>query len=98
MNTITAKEVEEMLNSGKELNIIDVREAAEVQQGAIPGAVNIPLSLLEFRAHELDKGKEYIMVCRSGNRSGLATQFLSSQGYKATNMTGGMIAWEGPVE
>ncbi|TCT20016.1 rhodanese-related sulfurtransferase [Melghiribacillus thermohalophilus] len=98
MDTITAKEVEEMINSGKEVHIIDVREAAEVQQGAIPGAVNIPLSLLEFRAHELDKNKEYVMVCRSGNRSGLATQYLNAQGYHAVNMVGGMIDWEGPVE
>ena len=48
--------------------------------------------------HELDKSKEYIMVCRSGGRSGQATMFLESQGYNVINMNGGMLAWEGEVE
>ena len=37
-------------------------------------------------------------VCRSGGRSGRATQFLESQGYDVTNMTGGMLAWEGETQ
>ena len=48
--------------------------------------------------NELDKSKEYIMVCRSGGRSGRASQFLESYGYNVINMTGGMLAWEGKVE
>ncbi|MEH6996537.1 rhodanese-like domain-containing protein, partial [Neobacillus drentensis] len=55
MKQMTAKEVEELLNQGKNLNIIDVREVKEVAAGKIPGAVNISLGLLEFRMHELDK-------------------------------------------
>lgn len=98
MNTILAKQVEEQLKDGKALNLIDVREVDEVAAGKIPGAVNIPLGLLEFRMNELDKSKDYIMVCRSGARSGRATQFLESYGYKVTNMTGGMLSWEGSVE
>jgi rhodanese-related sulfurtransferase len=70
----------------------------EVEAGKIPGAVNIPLGLVEFRMHELDKSKEYIMVCRSGGRSGRATQFLESYGFNVINMAGGMLAWEGTVE
>lgn len=98
MKSITAKEVEELMNKGETLNIIDVREADEVAAGKIPGAVNIPLGLIEFRMNELDKSKNYIMVCRSGARSGRATQFLDAFGYNVTNMTGGMLAWEGTVQ
>lgn len=98
MKEMTAKEVELLVNEGKLLNIIDVREVDEVAEGKIPGAVNIPLGLVEFRMHELDKSKEYIMVCRSGGRSGRATEFLEDQGYKVTNMQGGMLSWEGKVE
>ena len=58
----------------------------------------MPLGLVEFRMHELDKSKEYIMVCHSGGRSGQATMFLESQGYNVINMNGGMLAWEGEVE
>ncbi|WP_113927820.1 rhodanese-like domain-containing protein [Bacillus sp. P14.5] len=98
MREITPKELESIVNEGKPANIIDVRETDEVADGKIPGAVNIPLGLVEFRMSELDKSQEYIMVCRSGGRSGRACQFLESQGYKVTNMNGGMLAWEGKTE
>ena len=98
MNAITAKKLEELMKAGKEVNLIDVREVDEVAAGKIPGAVNIPLGLLEFRMNELEKSKDYIIVCRSGARSGRATQFLESYGFKVTNMTGGMLSWEGSVE
>lgn len=98
MKTITAKEVETRLTSGESLNLIDVREVDEVAFGKIPGAVNIPLGLVEFRMNELDKSKEYILVCRSGNRSGHAAMFLEYHGYNVVNMVGGMLSWEGKVE
>ncbi|TQR14206.1 rhodanese-like domain-containing protein [Psychrobacillus soli] len=98
MKEMTAKEVESLINKGKLLNIIDVREVDEVAEGKIPGAINIPLGLVEFRMHELDKSKEYILVCRSGGRSGRATEFLEDQGHNVINMQGGMLSWEGKVE
>ena len=98
MKSISTDELNNLLAAGKQLNIIDVREPGEVVQGKIPTAINMPLGLVEFRMHELDKSKEYIMVCRSGGRSGQATMFLESQGYNVINMNGGMLAWEGEVE
>ncbi|OZS77908.1 rhodanese [Tetzosporium hominis] len=98
MKTITPQEVEQQLKEGKQLNLIDVREADEVASGHIDGITHIPLGVLEFRMNELDKNKEYIMVCRSGGRSGQATMFLDSQGYNVTNMSGGMLEWEGETK
>ncbi|WP_062354269.1 rhodanese-like domain-containing protein [Bacillus kwashiorkori] len=98
MKVISAKEVEMALNAGQQLNLVDVREVDEVEQEKIPGIVNIPLSELENRKAELDKTKAYILVCRSGNRSGIACQMLENEGYDVANMSGGMLDWEGPVE
>ncbi|WP_459500368.1 rhodanese-like domain-containing protein [Bacillus sp. C1] len=98
MKEITAKGLENKLMNDEELNIIDVREVEEVAEGKIPGALHIPLGLLEFRMHELDKSKEYIMVCRSGGRSSRAAQFLDGYGFQVINMTGGMLDWEGKTE
>lgn len=95
MKQLTAKEVENLLIQGEKLNIVDVREVEELVSGKIRGAINMPLGLLEFRMHELDKSKEYVLVCRSGGRSGRAHQFLESHGYNVINMTGGMLEWEG---
>lgn len=98
MKEISAKEVQQALADGQMLKIIDVREVDEVQAGHIPGMMNMPLGLLEFRMNELNKNEPYIIVCRSGARSGRATQFLESQGFDVTNMVGGMLAWEGEVQ
>ncbi|MGE7622734.1 rhodanese-like domain-containing protein [Viridibacillus sp. NPDC096237] len=98
MKSISVEEVQQLLESGKELKLIDVREVEEVATGIIPTAINIPLGLIEFRMNELDKSKEYIMVCRSGGRSGNATMFLENQGFNVANMDGGMLAWAGDVE
>ncbi len=98
MNEITPQEVQQLLDDKQPINLIDVREADEVVSGKIPGAVHIPLGLLEFKLQDLSKNTPYIMVCRSGGRSGRATQLLESHGYQATNMIGGMMSWVGTVE
>lgn len=98
MKTMTVNEVEQQLATGVKLNIIDVREVDEVKEGKIASAIHIPLGLIEFRMHELDKNQEYVMVCRSGNRSGLAARFLEGQGFSVINMLGGMMNWEGPLD
>ncbi|TMU87343.1 rhodanese-like domain-containing protein [Bacillus sp. BHET2] len=98
MKTILANKVNRRLVTGESLNIIDVREVAEVRNGKIPSSMNIPLGLLEFRMNELDKKKDYIIVCQSGGRSSQAVSFLEYQGFNVTNMDGGMNSWEGNVE
>ena len=98
MKTMTTTEVQQAIESGVALKLIDVREVEEVEAGHIPGIINIPLGVLELRMPELDKKEKYIVVCRSGNRSGMATQLLESHGYDVTNMVGGMLEWQGEVE
>lgn len=98
MKTLLPEAVQAKLEGGAAITIIDVREVDEVEAGHIPGSINIPLGLLEFRMNELDKNTPYIMVCRSGGRSGQATAFLHSHGFDVTNMDGGMLAWRGEVK
>ncbi|GER71271.1 rhodanese-like domain-containing protein [Weizmannia acidilactici] len=98
MKQISTQEVEEKRKKGEKLHIIDVRETDEVAEGKIPGAVNIPLGLLEFRLQDLDRSKNYIVVCHSGGRSYMACQFLESRGFDVTNLSGGMMSWTGEIE
>lgn len=92
-------DVEERLNRGEKLQIIDVREDAEVTQGKIPTAKHIRLSEIADRIKEIDPSREAIMVCRSGGRSTKACEYLMSQGYKnIKNLMGGMLAWTGETE
>ncbi|MFE0505108.1 rhodanese-like domain-containing protein [Peribacillus butanolivorans] len=98
MKEISPNEVNALLKGNSTINIIDVREVDEVKAGKIPNAMHIPLGLVEFRMQDLNKSKEYIMVCRSGGRSSMAAKLLEDHGYKVLNMTGGMLEWNGPIE
>jgi len=80
------------------LYLVDVREQDEWEAGHIAGAHHIPLGELGQRLGELPRGRELILVCRSGNRSGLACEYLESLGLNVANMTGGMLAWPGKVK
>lgn len=94
---ITPREVEERLELGTVPCVLDVREPAEYADGHIPGSRHIPLGSLPARCAELSKDQEIVVVCRSGGRSSAAAQQLLEAGFKAINMTGGMLAWRGPV-
>lgn len=98
LKEIAAKEVENFIQEGKTVHIIDVREVDEVNEGKIPSAIHIPLRSIESKMDTLDQSKEYIIVCRSGGRSSRAASFLESHGYHVTNMQGGMLAWTGEIE
>ncbi|MBI3130791.1 MAG: rhodanese-like domain-containing protein [Acidobacteria bacterium] len=67
------------------MQIIDVRTPSEFQGGHAPGSRNIPLDQLEARISELDRSRPVILCCATGSRSGMATRWLRSLGYDATN-------------
>lgn len=76
--------------------LIDVREPAELKSdGYIKGAVNIPLGSLTSQAARIPKDKGVIVYCRSGHRSGTATEQLKQLGYtNIKSMSGGITAWK----
>jgi phage shock protein E len=73
--------------------LLDVRTPGEYKQGHIQGAELIPLNELAARIAQLPKGREIVCVCESGSRSSVAARHLQSQGYKVSNMRGGMGRW-----
>lgn len=90
---ITASEAYELLTRGDAVEIIDVRQAEEYRQGHVEPSRLIPLGDLTRRVDELDRSKTLLMLCRSGNRSGLATQQLAARGFNVRNISGGILAW-----
>ncbi len=83
---------------------VDCREPKEFKSGHIPGAMNIPRGLLEFKIAKKisDKNKEIVIYCKKGGRGCLAAFNLVRMGYKnVKNLDGGWQAWEkagNPVE
>ena len=72
--------------------ILDVRNPAELEVESVAGAVNIPLPQLRARLGELPKDREINILCRSAQRAYYATKILLQNGYKARNISGGMLA------
>jgi NADPH-dependent 2,4-dienoyl-CoA reductase/sulfur reductase-like enzyme/peroxiredoxin family protein/rhodanese-related sulfurtransferase/TusA-related sulfurtransferase len=81
--------VTDVANPGPKQLILDVRTVPEVQQGTIPGSVNIPLDELRSRLGELPKDKEVLVFCQVGLRGYLACRILSQNGIACRNLSGG---------
>ena len=69
-----------------------MREPFELAVESVPGAVNIPLGQLRARLGELPRDREIHVVCRSGQRAYLATRILLQNGFKARDVSGGMLS------
>lgn len=100
LNELDASSFEQVLTEEKNYTLIDVREPFEVEQGLIPGAVNIPLGQLENRINEVSRDYPVFLYCQSGMRSQRAAKILIAKGYPPpiNNLKGGMMAWRGPVK
>jgi rhodanese-related sulfurtransferase len=72
--------------------LLDVREAMELAVENVPDAVNIPIGELRARLGELPRDREIHVICRSGQRAYLATRILLQNGFKARNISGGMLS------
>jgi rhodanese-related sulfurtransferase len=75
------------------IQLIDVRAEHEHAAGHIAETILIELSEISARAGGIDRERPVVFYCRSGARSGMATEAFASAGYDAHNMTGGMLAW-----
>lgn len=98
-NIVSNEELLKKLEANEDVLVLDVREPAEYAFGHIPHAISIPFGDLENRMEELDKSKPILVVCRTGNRSDMASQALASKGFtKVWNVVPGMSEWTGPTE
>lgn len=78
--------------------IIDVREYDEYAAGHLPGAINIPRGILEFKIGMVpecaDKSRPLLLYCRTSGRAALSAVQLKKIGYHdVVSMAGGFEAW-----
>lgn len=86
-----AAEAAELLGRGDAV-ALDVREPHEWEQGHVEGSLHIPMRELAARRSELPDGP-IVVVCRSGNRSGVVAHALRGAGHDAHNLDGGLKGW-----
>lgn len=96
---IEVTELKQWRDSGKDFELIDVREPNEYDLTHIGGKL-IPLGQVGERAGEISKEKIVIVMCRSGKRSATAIRELQEKfGYKnLLNLKGGILAWASEID
>lgn len=100
-STITAGELKEWIDAGKEIELIDVREPAEYEIVKIPGSVLIPKGEIVSGAalFRLPADRQVVLYCRSGARSAEALAAVKQAGFaSAVHVQGGVLAWANQVD
>ena len=100
-HSVTAVELKEMIDSGKDFALIDVREPHEYEIVKIPGSTLIPKDrILSGEAlAEIPQDKPVVLHCKSGARSAEALAVLHRSGFRdAVHVGGGVLAWVRQVD
>jgi len=82
--TLTSCSSAEPVEMTESTVVIDVRTPQEFAEGHLDGAVNIDLQsgVFEQQISQLDAAGDYLVYCRSGNRSGQAAQIMGQLGFE----------------
>jgi sulfur-carrier protein adenylyltransferase/sulfurtransferase len=95
---LTVKELKQRIDAGEDVFVLDVREPYEYQIANI-GAKLIPQNDVPKRLSEIDRNREIVVQCRSGQRSQRIAEYLAQQGYgNVKNLAGGILAWADEID
>ena len=96
LEMVTPQKAVELLKSDPQVKLLDVRSALEFNQAHIKDSLNIPMDMLSLKINDLIKAKQdYIVLCRTGNRSPMAADMLIQSGIQGVKvMQGGITFWE----
>jgi len=91
---IFAKDAHTLIDSGRAV-LIDVRSREEWEAGHAAGSLHIPWHDLRTRHAELDPARQYIVMCRGGQRASIAASILAMHGFThISNLGGGFTAYQ----
>lgn len=99
MGELTVQELKELLLSGKDVQLVDVREPEEFKICNLGGEL-IPMGDLPKQANRVSRTKPVVVICHHGFRSAQAINYLSQRlGYNnLLNLKGGIHAWAVEVD
>ncbi|MDT8283559.1 MAG: rhodanese-like domain-containing protein, partial [Gammaproteobacteria bacterium] len=70
--------------------LIDVRSPVEFSQGALDGAINMPINSFQYLKDSIDSTKPVVLYCRTGARSGMVKNYLEQLGFDQVHNIGGI--------
>ncbi|MDH3646306.1 MAG: rhodanese-like domain-containing protein [Gammaproteobacteria bacterium] len=101
IQNMSVQELASRLTAGNAC-VLDVREPWEVGTACICNALAIPMNDVPDRLDELraaSDGKDLVVMCHSGQRSGVITRFLNQAGFdRVFNLDGGIEAWSQEID
>lgn len=102
MKSLTQEHWSSLLKETPNAITLDVRTEIEVEEGKIPGALNLdifnPQNFVSKLEH-MDKSNHYFVYCKAGSRSAQACAVMQQMGFNHTyNLEGGFSNWTGEVE
>ena len=96
---ITVQDLKAMLDAGKPVRVIDVREPHEWEIVHMEGADLVPLGQLPAYMHRLDSAENIVLHCKTGARSTTALNQLHEAGFRRLkNLKGGIVAWAEEID
>ena len=97
---VSVEEAHDLLSQDRDdLVLLDVRDPNEYEIARIEGSVLVPLGVLPDEVKDMDIEKEYLVLCKVGDRSLEAAQFMANVGFKRVrNVAGGIIEWAKKVD
>ena len=99
MEPLSSEKLAEIIAAGDpNTYLVDVRTEEEYNSGAIPSAINIPFDVIADNLPTEDRSARIIVYCRSGNRSGIASDTLEDLGFTNILDFGGVSNWKGELE
>ena len=93
--TVSPAKAKDMIESRKELLLVDIRSPKELRQGSIEGSTLMPLWDIINRKQTIPQNRPVMLICAVGGRSLALGKFLSVKGYpEIYNLEGGISAWK----
>lgn len=91
---IGSAEAKALLDTKRNVFLLDVRTPDEYRQARLSGSVLIPINEVERRIAQIPKGRPVLIYCAVGSRSGLVAGYLTQRGYgEVYNMHDGIVGW-----
>ncbi len=93
---ITAEELNELIEAGEDVRIVDIRSPGAFSRGHIPGSENVPFAELTRRVDDLTDADRVVTVCPHGKASVQAARLLDSyEGFsgRVDSLSPGIEGW-----
>jgi len=89
IDPISADELKQLLDSGEDFLLVDVRETNELEElGTLPNCLHIPLGDIQTRMSEIPRDKRIVVACERGRRAGLAANEMKGAGFEGLQTFG----------